>query len=131
MTEHLKMTSEKIDAVGGQSRRYKSGLLHTIDLKDASVRIDDLWVEQLIGQNKLKELNLKGTDISNKSLDTISQLVSIETLDLSETAINDDAIAKLNSMQHLKVLVLSGSDVTQDRIRDIRASMINTRIVSV
>tara|TARA_B100001939_G_scaffold273418_1_gene241304 strand:+ start:237 stop:632 length:396 start_codon:yes stop_codon:yes gene_type:complete len=131
MTEHLKMTSEKIDAVGGQSRRYKSGRLHTIDLKDASVRIDDLWVEQLIGQNKLKELNLKGTDISNKSLDTISQLVSIETLDLSETAINDDAIAKLNSMQHLKVLVLSGSDVTQDRIRDIRASMINTRIVSV
>ncbi|MBH58345.1 MAG: hypothetical protein CMJ82_14305 [Planctomycetaceae bacterium] len=131
MTEHLKMTSEKIDAVGGQSRRYKSGLLHTIDLKDASVRIDDLWVEQLIGQNKLKELNLKGTDISNKSLDTISQLVSIETLDLSETAINDDAIAKLNSMQHLKVLVLNGSDVTQDRIRDIRASMINTRIVSV
>ncbi len=131
MTEHLKMTSEKIDAVGGQSRRYKSGLLHTIDLNDASVRIDDLWVEQLIGQNKLKELNLKGTDISNKSLDTISQLVSIETLDLSETAINDDAIAKLNSMQHLKVLVLSGSDVTQDRIRDIRASMINTRIVSV
>ncbi len=131
MTEHLKMTSEKIDAVGGQSRRYKSGLLHTIDLKDASVRIDDLWVEQLIGQNKLKELNLKGTDISNKSLDTISQLVSIETLDLSETSINDDAIAKLNSMQHLKVLVLSGSDVTQDRIRDIRASMINTRIVSV
>ena len=131
MTEHLMMTSEKIDAVGGQSRRYKSGLLHTIDLKDASVRIDDLWVEQLIGQNKLKELNLKGTDISNKSLDTISQLVSIETLDLSETSINDDAIAKLNSMQHLKVLVLNGSDVTQDRIRDIRASMINTRIVSV
>jgi len=131
MTDHPKLTSEQIDAIGGQSRRYKSGLLHTIDLKNARIRIDDLWIEQLLGQNKLKELNLKGTGITNKSLEIISQLVSIETLDLSETAINDDSIAVLSSMHHLKVLALTGSDVTQNRIREIRASMINTRIVHI
>ena len=117
MTDHPDITREQINAVGGQSRRYKSGLLHTIDLKNAHARIDDLWIEQLAGQSKLKELNLSGTDISNMSLEVIRQLVSIETLDLSETAINDEAFAYLSSMHHLKVLVLTGSNVTQDRIR--------------
>ena len=131
MTDHPDIIREQIDAVGGQSRRYKSGLLHTIDLKNAHTCIDDRWIAQLEGQSKLKELNLSGTGISNMSLEVISQLESIETLDLSETAINDDAFAYLSSMHHLKVLVLTGSQVTQDRIREIRASMINTRIVYI
>lgn len=125
------ITSEQINSIGGQTRRFKSGFLHTVNLREAEIVIDDQWVRQLIGQTKLVELNLEGTAITDLALETLRKLPSLETLDLSETHITDHALDTLQNMHHLKVLALTSTQVTQEKIREIRASMLNTRIVYI
>ena len=125
------ITSEQINSIGGQTRRFKSGFLHTVNLREAEIVIDDQWVKQLIGQTKLVELNLEGTAITDLALETLRKLPSLETLDLSETHITDHALDTLQNMHHLKVLALTSTEVTQEKIREIRASMLNTRIAYI
>ena len=125
------ITSEQINSIGGQTRRFKSGFLHTVNLREALIVIDDQWVRQLIGQTKLVELNLEGTAITDLALETLRKLPSLETLDLSETHITDHALDTLQNMHQLKVLALTSTQVTQEKIREIRASMLNTRIVYI
>ena len=125
------ITSEQINSIGGQTRRFKSGFLHTVNLREADIVIDDQWVRQLIGQTKLVGLNLEGTAITDLALETLRKLPSLETLDLSATHITDHALDTLQNMHHLKVLALTSTQVTQEKIREIRASMLNTRIVYI
>ena len=131
MTELNLITSEQVQAVGGQARRFKSGLLYMIDLKSADNTIDDQWLEKLHGQSKLVELYLQGTAITDRAVELLRTLTSLETLDLSETAITDKSLDTLGEMHHLTVLGLTGTNVSQEKVREIRASMINTRIIHI
>ena len=125
------ITSEQINSIGGQTRRFKSGFLHTVNLREADIVIDDQWVKKLTGQTKLVDLNLEGSDITDSALETLSKLSSLETLDLSETLITDRALDTLKNMHHLKVLALTSTQCSQEKIREIRAAMLNTRIIHI
>ncbi len=57
-------------------------------------------------------LKLDDTDISDKSMETISQFSNLRRLHLSRTAVTDQGIAKLASLEHLHSLNLVGTKVT-------------------
>ena len=131
MTSSNLINSSQIQQLGGVSRQYKSGLLHTIDVSGGGTAIDDLFVAKLEGQSKLVALNLKATAISDAAISVLQSLTSLETLDLSETQITDVALDGLCNMHHLKVLGLTNTLVSQLRVREIRAAMLNTRIIYI
>ncbi len=131
MTNPNLISRSQIQQLGGVSRQYKSGLLHTIDVSGGGTAIDDLFVSKLEGQSKLVELNLKATAISDAAVGVLQTLTSLETLDLSETQITDVALDGLSQMHHLKVLGLTNTSVSQQRVREVRAAMLNTRIIYI
>ena len=59
----------------------------------------------------------------------LAQLTQLTSLDLQDTSFGDQGLGKLVSLQKLKLLQLRGTNVTQDAVRAMRASMLQTRII--
>jgi hypothetical protein len=60
----------------------------------------------LIGLTKLRTLNLRATNITNKSLKSISQLKSLENLWLNEISLNGQDLHLLGILENLDSLFL-------------------------
>ncbi|HET6881310.1 MAG TPA: hypothetical protein VFI31_14205 [Pirellulales bacterium] len=79
----------------------------------ANTKADDLT---LLGAEKiagLKDLDLRGTRITNRGLISLTALNRLASLDLSETGVNDegmDAVARLTSLTDLRLYRTSISD---------------------
>lgn len=64
--------------------------------------------------NQLKELNLAGTQISDKSIETIQTMLNLETLDIRDTSITKKHLEKLITLPKLKLLFINSNIVSTE-----------------
>lgn len=80
--------------------------------------ITDAGLKHLANLKKLTHLNLcwpdtkNGGSITDKGLDEIAKLTSLETLDLRATQVTDAGLGKLRSLPKLKTLELGNTPIT-------------------
>jgi hypothetical protein len=80
--------------------------------------ITDAGLKHLVNLKKLTYLNLcfpdkkHGGMISDKGMDEIARIASLETLDLRATQITDAGLAKLQTLPKLKELLVNGTAIT-------------------
>ncbi|MFL2870511.1 MAG: hypothetical protein ACJZ8O_07130 [Pirellulaceae bacterium] len=120
-----------IDSLDIPTRRFKSGRLHTVDLRPIAETVDDAFVDKLSGLSKLSDLFLSRCGITNRAIASLLEHDSLQTVDLQDTTVDDSALELLTQMNHLKLLVLTGTSVSTEAIQLARKQMINTRIIKL
>ena len=122
----------RIDALrqlGASLRVTKSGKILAVDFRTSTRPATDADVRLLQGQSRLKDVNLESAAITNASIDDLSNLPALLTLDLQRTAISDEGLSTLGETKQLRLLLLRGSQVTQATVAAMRKRMLKTRIV--
>jgi hypothetical protein len=99
-------------------------------------QLTDAGVKHLVNLKKLTYLNLCFPDqkhgglISDKGLDEIVKIVSLETLELRATQITDAGMAQLRTLPRLKELLVNGTAITDQGLVHLHAIK-SLRIVNV
>ncbi|MFP6751485.1 MAG: hypothetical protein VB855_07410 [Pirellulaceae bacterium] len=120
---------EALERLGARLRRRKSGRVHTVDFRPVAPRVGDPELGALEGLHSLVELYLSGSGISDDCLPSLAQHRQLVTLDLQETRVGDQVFELVDQLPELKVLVLSGTAVTVDEVRQQRSRLIQIRLV--
>ena len=120
---------EALEQLGARLRRRKSGRVHTVDFRPVAPRVGDPELVALEGLHSLVELYLSGSGISDDCLPSLAQHRHLVTLDLQETRVGDQVFELVDQLPELKVLVLSGTAVTADEVRQQRSRLIQIRLV--
>ncbi len=97
---------EKLKAEGVHIRLRKSGQVHTLDFSKASFQPDDPFLYQLDGLQSLEVLNVEGAPLT------------------------DGAIVPLMKHQSLKLMTLSGTQISPEGIKRLRQNLIGCRIIA-
>ncbi|EAQ80731.1 hypothetical protein [Blastopirellula marina] len=100
--------TELIDTLrqlGAKLRLRKSGRLHTVDFSPCGAAITEEHLALLDAAQKLEELDLSGTSVT------------------------DVGVERLVAYKGLKLLTLTGSQVSADGVKLLRKRMIGCRIV--
>jgi Leucine-rich repeat (LRR) protein len=74
--------------------------------------VTDRGLRHLQGLSRLRLLELSNTQVCDAGLSYVRDLVSLETLDLSETRITDDGLRELKRLTRLEALRLNHDDVS-------------------
>ena len=93
--------------------------LRYLDLSGNAV-VNDEWgryVGQLIS---LESLTLKNTNVTSKTLEHLSRLTNLRTLDLSSCHISDSGVRHLAELRQLEGLELKDTAVTSDCLCDLK-----------
>ena len=96
---------EQLKSQGAKLRLRKSGQVHTIDFSAADPRPGDADIEKL------------------------HELQSLEVLDCQDAPLTDSAIDALLKHETLKLLTLSGTNITTEGLKRLRQNMIGCRII--
>lgn len=96
---------ETLRTLGARLRLRKSGRLHTVDFSAC------------------------GTAIGDAQLALLDEAQKLEELDLSYTSVTDIGVERLAANKSLKLLTLSGSQVSGELVKSLRKRMIGCRIV--
>lgn len=96
---------DRLKSQGAKLRLRKSGQVHTIDFSTSEPRPCD-------------------TDI-----DALRELQSLEVLDCQNAPLTDHAIEALLAHESLKLLTLSGTNITTEGLKRLRQNMIGCRII--
>ncbi|MCC9606744.1 hypothetical protein LOC68_16325 [Blastopirellula sp. JC732] len=96
---------ETLRELGARLRLRKSGRLHTVDFSPCGAAIGDVQLALLDEAQKLEELDLSGTSVT------------------------DAGVEPLAGHKTLKLLTLSGSQVSGELVKSLRKRMIGCRIV--
>ena len=118
-----------LEKMGARLRRRKSGRIHTVDFRPLAPEVDDSQLEPLEGLHSLVELYLSGSSISDASLAPLARHQQLETLDLQQTQVGNQVFQLVDQLPALKTLVLSGTAVTLEEVRQQRSRLIQVRIV--
>jgi hypothetical protein len=116
---------EKLDL--SHTRISDEGLLH---LKSAP-KINDLnlyyseWITDqgmaaIRGWKHLKRLNVRGTRISDATLEIVSHMSGLEALDIANTAVTDNGLDHLITLVNLKELSLGRGRLTNSALEMLR-----------
>lgn len=95
----------------------------SLSLQDAqlSERSIDL-ISQMLWLN---DLQLTGTNITDEDLCNIAHLTNLSSLALSGTAVSDAGLKHLRTLKNLERLYLGGTNVTADGLRQLAAELPN------
>lgn len=96
---------ERLQSQGAKLRLRKSGQVHTIDFSTAEPRPGDADIEAL------------------------GELQSLEVLDCQNSPLTDHAIDALLKQETLKLLTVSGTNITTEGLKRLRQNMIGCRII--
>ena len=118
-----------LEQLGARLRRRKSGRVHTVDFRPIAPQVSDQELVALEGLHSLVELYLCGTGISDDCLPSLAQHRHLVTLDLQETRVGDLVFELVDQLPKLKVLVLSGTAVTLEEVRQQRSRLVQVRLV--
>ena len=134
-------------AVGAKVRRGKLGSVLAVDFskKIATDVIGELppeslgvgaelppWIQDLGECVKCRELVLAGQPIGNSEVQYLfAHLPSLQVVDLDRTSVTDVILDWAESMEKLKILSVSGTNITSDRVQVARKRLIKTRIVQL
>jgi len=84
---------------------------------------DDSWIAPLKGLKQLKRLHLEKTKVTDKALDTVGAIGSLEYLNLYKTAVTDGGLDKLKNLKQLKTLYVWQTKVTEAKAKAFQDAM--------
>lgn len=96
---------DQLKSQGAQIRLRKSGQVHTLDFSPCQTKPNDQQIAAL------------------------DRLQSLEVLDCQDAPITDASIDALLSHPSLKLLTLTGTNITAEGLKRLRQNMIGCRIV--
>lgn len=82
--------------------------------------VSDQGLAVLKGWKKLKRLNLRGTKITDSTLQSLNSLTSLEALDIGFAQVTDSGLAQLNALSNLKELSVGGNKLTDAGLQALR-----------
>ncbi|MEC7720074.1 MAG: hypothetical protein VYC98_19835 [Planctomycetota bacterium] len=139
--------ARRLSAVGAKVRRGKLGSVLAVDFskKIATDVTGELppeslgvgaelppWIQDLGECVKCRELVLAGQPIGNSEVQYLfAHLPSLQVVDLDRTSVTDVILDLAESMEKLKILSVSGTNITSDRVQVARKRLIKTRIVQL
>ena len=139
--------ARRLSAVGAKVRRGKLGSVLAVDFskKIATDVTGELppeslgagaelppWIQDLGECVKCRELVLAGQPIGNSEVQYLfAHLPSLQVVDLDRTSVTDVILDWAESMDKLKILSVSGTNITSDRVQVARKRLIKTRIVQL
>ena len=81
--------------------------------KKLTDRVTDDWLKQwLVGQDRLRRLELSGTAVTSAGLVHLKDLKNLEVLNVCLTAVSDDGFEHLAGMTKMKRMVVCSSKIT-------------------
>ena len=90
------------------------------------------WLADLGECIKCRELYLAGQPVGDSAVEYLVQrMPALQVLDLDQTHVTESVLAKVESLEKLKILSLSGTHVSDDRVREARKRLIQTRIIKL
>jgi internalin A len=102
--------------------------LQTLDL--SRMEITSQGLEPVAKLPKLRKLNLwQSARIDDKAAAHLLAMKSLEEVDLGDTGISDATLDQLEGMKRLKVLLVSGTNVTPERVERFRKARPDCRVM--
>ena len=94
-------------ALGDPRNRYADAkllgeLATAVEVSFQHPDTDDAWVAPLKGLKNLKKQHLEKSKITDKALDTVGAIGSLEYLNLYKTGVTDAGLDKLSGLKNLK-----------------------------
>ena len=139
--------ARRLSAVGAKVRRGKLGSVLAVDFsKKITTDVTDEvplesfgpgaelppWVQDLGECVKCRELVLAGQPIGDSEVQYLfARLPSLQVVDLDRTWVTDVILDWAESMEKLKILSVSGTTITSNRVQVARKRLIKTRIVQL
>jgi hypothetical protein len=124
--EALNMGGAMVTDVG---MKALAPLVHLEDLDLSRMDITAQGLEPLTRLPRLRRLNLwQSTRIDDRAGPYLLRMQSLETLDLSDTAVTDALLDQLQGMKQLQRLFLAGAKVTPERVGALRKALPGCRI---
>lgn len=120
----------QLQDLGASLRFTKSGKILAADFREATEQVSDPTLQKLSQLTGLRELYLAGCNITDAALPYLEGLEKLATLDLQCTQVTDAGLAIIKRLP-LQLLLLSNSQVTREGVQEVRKAMLKTRIVYV
>ncbi len=125
--KHLELFSFGIDKVEFDKIKQITGLNYL----GLPMTAKDCFIDSLTGFKKLSFLNMSNTKVKGgESFKKLALLPSLRTIDLSRTAIGNDAVNNLTGIKGLESLLLAKTKITDDAMSDI-AKMEKLRYLAI
>ncbi len=115
---HLDLSLTRITDHGLQQLKAAPGMVE-LNLCYAE-QITDEGMAAVKGWKKLKRLNLRGTKITDTTLEHLANVTTLESLDAGFAQITDVGLDRLTSLQNLKELVIGGNKLTDTGLQALR-----------
>lgn len=115
---HLDLSLTRITDHGLQQLKKAPGIVE-LNLYYAE-QITDEGMAAVKGWKKLKRLNLRGTKVTDTTLEHLSNVTTLEFLDVGFAQITDVGLDHLTSLPNLKELVISGNKLTDTGLQALR-----------
>ena len=113
-----------------QAIQQLSGFRNKLTWLDCSeLALSSDFFQQLEQCIKLQRLHLNGTDVTDKQLDTLSQLADLNYLNLYNTQISDAGLESLHASSSLRKIFLSQTQVTANGITELKKSLPELEVV--
>jgi hypothetical protein len=115
---HLDLSLTRITDHGLQQLKDAPGIVE-LNLYYAE-QITDEGMAAVKGWRKLKRLNLRGTKITDTTLEHLANVTTLESLDAGFAQITDVGLDRLTSLPNLKELVIGGNKLTDTGLQALR-----------
>ena len=98
-------------------------LANAVEISFQHPDTDDSWIAPLKGLKQLKRLHLEKTKVTDKALDTVGAIGTLEYLNLYKTGVTDGGLDKLKNLKQLKTLYVWQTKVTEAKAKAFQDAM--------
>ena len=98
-------------------------LANAVEISFQHPGTDDSWIAPLKGLKQLKRLHLEKTKVTDKALDTVGAIGTLEYLNLYKTGVTDGGLDKLKNLKQLKTLYVWQTKVTEAKAKAFQDAM--------
>ncbi|MBD3285273.1 hypothetical protein GF359_10910 [candidate division WOR-3 bacterium] len=103
--------------------RTPAGKMEALVMRGQPYKVGDAGTFSLSRMDKLTELNLHGSDITDDGIDQLVSMTNLRFLDLSATKITDASIQELSKMNNLRYLDIKGTEITTAGLKRLRNAL--------
>lgn len=115
---HLDLSLTRITDLGLQQLKNAPGIVE-LNLYYAE-QITDEGMAAVKGWKKLKRINLRGTKVTDTTLEHLANVTTLEAIDVGFAQITDVGLDRLAPLVNLKELVISGNKLTDNGLQALR-----------
>jgi len=115
---HLDLSQTRITDLGLQQLKAAPGIIE-LNLYYAE-QITDEGMAAVKGWKKLKRINLRGTKVTDTTLEHLANVTTLESIDVGFAQITDVGLDRLTPLVNLKELVVGGNKLTDMGLQSLR-----------